>query len=332
VTGRMLAQLPGIPPVSGESRTPHAAVDVSGERAAIANGNVVTIYELPSGQPLRTVSHQAVVTAVAFAQRGRDLVTGDMAGGVLVTRDGRETYALAQRSASIDVVRFLGDGRVVVADAGNRLSVHDADRILLLRELTLPSRAAAFRVSSNGRRLLAIPPADTPQPIVILDMERYQEVARLAERRSLIFSAQFVLDDRRVLTAGVDGAARLWEADTGRLWKTYPRSGSYLADASLNPAGTILVTAGGDGMLRFWDVASARLLWTLPADSGRLGSLHFEGSDIVTRGFTGELARLTLPSQQDLPRAVDHALRCMPLRLDEANGGLVEQDPRCDAQ
>jgi hypothetical protein len=57
---------------------------------------------------------------------------------------------------------------------------------------------------------------------------------------------------------------------------------------------------------------------------------HFEGSDIVTRGFTGEIARWSLPSSPDLARTVDHLARCLPLRLDDDTGDLVEQAPSCD--
>jgi hypothetical protein len=69
-----------------------------GDRAAIARGKTVEIYELPGGQLLRTIRHPATVNAVAFA------ITGHDAAG------------------------FLPDGRVVAADARCRLRAYDTDR------------------------------------------------------------------------------------------------------------------------------------------------------------------------------------------------------------
>lgn len=49
----------------------------------------------------------------------------------------------------------------------------------------------------------------------------------------------------------------------------------------------------------------------------RVAGIHFEGSDIVTRGFTGEIARWRLPplpTAPELARTVERAIRCLPLR------------------
>lgn len=238
---------------------------------------------------------------------------------------------LATLSAAVDVVGVLPDGRIVVADALPKLSIYDTSR-KLLSELVLSSRATALRASSDGQRLVTIPPAEVPRPLDLIDCKHYRLVARLNDYKSLTLSARFVQGDRRILTAGTDGAARLWDSDSGRVWKAYPRSGTYLADATLSPDGTLVITAAGDGTVQFWDLSLARLLWTLSADSGRLAGLHFEATDMVTRGFTGELARWTLSAQPDLLGATEHVLACLPVRFDNQAGGIVEQDPRCSEQ
>jgi WD40 repeat protein len=177
--------------------------------------------------------------------------------------------------------------------------------------------------------LITIPIAGIAQPIVLWDLENYQLIGALDGRKAPAFSARFVQGDRQVLTASTDGAARLWDATTGRLRKTYADS-PYLIDAALDPSGTLVVTAAGDGVLRFWDVQSARMLWFLPAHDARIAGVHFENTDIVTRGFTGEIARWALPSQPDLARIADDIIRCLPVRYDDDTGGLVEQERRCD--
>jgi hypothetical protein len=65
-----------------------------------------------------------------------------------------------------------------------------------------------------------------------------------------------------------------------------------------------LVIAGdADGTLRFWDADTARPLWTLRAHRSHVVGIHFEGDDIVTRGFGGDVARWRLPSPEAIIEA-----------------------------
>jgi WD40 repeat protein/serine/threonine protein kinase len=329
----LLAQLPAPTPVPGDFPPSKPAVDADGDRAAIASGNTATIYELPGGRVVGAVRHPGAVTSVAFAAHGRDLVTGSVDGSLRITRNDGASFELARLPASVDVVGFVADGRVVAADARSQLAVFDVARRKELARIDLDSAVEAFRSSSDGHRLLTIPSAGVVSPVVLWDLDKYAIVAKLVEHKRPVFSARFVRGDTQILTAGTDGVVRLWDAATGHLRNTYPRSSPYLIDAAVDPSGTILVTAGGDGALRFWDVSSARMIWSLPAHELAIAGVHFEGSDVVTRGSTGEIARWALTSPRSpkpaLALDLNDIVRCLPLRFDDEVGGLVEQDQRC---
>jgi WD40 repeat protein len=74
----------------------------------------------------------------------------------------------------------------------------------------------------------------------------------------------------------------------------------YLADAVLTPDGAMVVAGGGDGLLRFWEAHSTKLLWTLPAHRVGLVGIHFDGSDVVTRGLGGDVSRWTVPEPRGI--------------------------------
>ena len=57
----------------------------------------------------------------------------------------------------------------------------------------------------------------------------------------------------------------------------------------------MVIAGGGDGLLRFWDATSGRQLWKLQAHSSNVIGIHFEGDDIVTRSFAGDVSRWRLP-------------------------------------
>jgi WD40 repeat protein len=81
-----------------------------------------------------------------------------------------------------------------------------------------------------------------------------------------------------------------------------------------DPTGSVVVAGGGDGLLRFWDASSGKLLWTLPAHKSHVIGIHFEGDDLVTRGFGGDVARWTLPKPEQVIAACDACNAAIPAR------------------
>jgi WD40 repeat protein/serine/threonine protein kinase len=303
--GQLLAVLPPVAHVPGDFLSAFPAVSAAGDRAAIARGNTVEVYELPGGRLLRTIAHGAAVNAVAFAGSGRDIISGAIDGSLLVTRDGGTQFALPTSPGGIDAVEFLPEGRLLSADAHRQLRVYDPGGAVLA-DLEIPARVMSLRV--DGSRLVAIAmisiyTGNTPPPLLV-DLERYRVIAQLEGHVGRVSSARWVAGNQ-ILTAGADGTARLWDGSTGRLRQIYRGGSRALKDAALTPEG--LVMAGdADGQLRFWDRDSGRLLWALHAHASPIIGVHVEGGDIVTRGFTGELSRWTLPSPKQVIEACDN--------------------------
>lgn len=295
---QLLAELPPVTHIGDDFASPFPAVSAEGDRAAIARGSTVEVYELPGGRLLRTIAHSAAISTVAFAPTGHDLVSGAIDGSLLVTRDGREPIALSKYFDGIDAAAILADGRVVAADARPGLRVYAPDHNALLADLVAPTRTMLLRGSSDGHRLISVPGYTKADQAVLWDLEHYRFTAQLLGHIGLVRSARFVRADRELLTTGSDGTVRLWDAATGQLRQTYRGSPRFLADATLSPDGSMVVAGDGDGLLRFWDVASARPIWTLQAHKSHLVGVHFEGNDIVTRGFHGDISRWTLPAPE----------------------------------
>src|SRR5262249_45906342 len=108
---RMLAELPSSTPLKVDgfiSASP--AVSAPRELAAVARGTATAIYELPGGRLLHTLEHDAAVSAIAFADSGRAVVSGALDGSVHVLHEDGAELTL-QASAGISAAALLPDGR-----------------------------------------------------------------------------------------------------------------------------------------------------------------------------------------------------------------------------
>jgi WD40 repeat protein len=142
-------------------------------------------------------------------------------------------------------------------------------------------------------------------------METYRPLAHLAVTgQAQVYLARFVSNDQ-VITGCGDGAFRLWAADSGELRRTYRGGSGGLVDATLSTDGTVLIGGGIDGILRFWETSSGRLLWTMPAHPVHIIGVHVEGGDVVTRGFSGDISRWSLPQPRSVIDACSHNEHCV---------------------
>ena len=104
---------------------------------------------------------------------------------------------------------------------------------------------------------------------------------------STVYTAAYSPDAKRIVTAGDDHTARIWDAATGKPQAVLKGHLSFVLSASFSPDGKRIVTASPDKTARVWDTASGMSLTALKGHSDSVWSAAYSpyGTRIVTGSY-----------------------------------------------
>src|SRR5687768_17929030 len=103
------------------------------------------------------------------------------------------------------------------------------------------------------------------------------EIVPQIEHANVITSNAFSSDGKLALTTSYDSTARLWDAATGVLLRTFSGFGASIYCGAFSSDGRQVLTGGHDRALRLWDTTSGKLIRTVinPDPYGVVQALAF---------------------------------------------------------
>jgi WD40 repeat protein/tRNA A-37 threonylcarbamoyl transferase component Bud32 len=128
--------------------------------------------------------------------------------------------------------------------------------------------------------------------------------------RASIYDARFSADGRRLLSAGADGTARIWDVATGRLIKALDHHGTDVNAAVFSTDESRVATGSDDGLVRLWDAASGVVIREFtPAHTDEVSCLAFtpDGRRLVSGGKDHRLAVWDVATGHALARFDPHS-------------------------
>ena len=101
-----------------------------------------------------------------------------------------------------------------------------------------------------------------------------------------ILGVQFSPDNRRLVTAGADQTARIWDVGSGREIAHLVGHANQVTDAAYSPDGRFIVTSSNDHTAILWDAGVGRAEDDLRGHVGAVTDAHFssDGNRVVTAG------------------------------------------------
>jgi WD40 repeat protein/actin-like ATPase involved in cell morphogenesis len=128
------------------------------------------------------------------------------------------------------------------------------------------------------------PDESPPETSVGSDEPIGEELAQLNESSGALVTVMFSPDDRRVLSAGDDGTAIVWDvADDRHVLRLEGHTGAIRA-AVFSPDGTKIATAGEDGTVRVWRADNGAALQVFEGHTDVVNDVRFspDGGSLLT--------------------------------------------------
>ena len=108
-----------------------------------------------------------------------------------------------------------------------------------------------------------------------------------------VYSAQFNRAGDKIVTASLDGTAKIWDIETGTCLDTLEGHAMGVSSAQFNQAGDKIVTASNDKTAKILDVETGSCLDTLKGHAGSVISAQFnEAGDKIVIASTDNTAKI----------------------------------------
>jgi WD40 repeat protein len=292
---------PGVSTSGGRILTPrHTLHDLSPSMSSVAFSpdggrlavggplpeGMVRVYDVTSGQLLRTLQGHVRVVSVAFSPDGRRLASAGMDKTVKLwdPTTGHEILTLRGHADLVGRVLFSPDGQCLVSASGDgTVRVWDAtpfDPRSDPQTLTLsghggPVYGLAFR--PDGRQL-ASASADTS--LRLWDVSAGAAVGpdplirTFAGHISEVLCVAFSPDGRCLLSGSNDSTARFWDTRTGDELRALRGFKMAVRSVAFSPDGGTVATASTE-TAKLWDVDTGREKRNLPTDEVSVQGVAF---------------------------------------------------------
>ena len=206
----------------------HVTLTVDGLVLAVAEVDIVRLFDAATLKPLASLRHSALIESIAFRRDGKRVAA--------VTDDG------ALRIWALDAGRPVADEPIIEFPRRSDAAFGHGTKL---------------RFSRDGTRLFRT--SRVNHVVQVTDAEDGSIIDSMRGHGAPVFDVIVAPDSNRVFTGGDDNRVLVWEA--GSLNQIVALSGhqSYVFALALSPDGSTLVSGSGDGTLRVWNAEPARV-------------------------------------------------------------------------
>jgi dipeptidyl aminopeptidase/acylaminoacyl peptidase len=197
----------------GRGTLKSVAISPDGRRLAVgSDDHSVCALDAPTGRMLMMAQgHRGAVTSVAVSPDGKQLATGSADNSVQVwdMPTGRALMRLQGHNKGVECVAFSPDGKALASGGQDKVvRLWDVSTGKELRQFEAKDAVRCIAFSPDNK-LLAVAAGD--KPVRLSDVATGKETRQFGGIQGKVNAIAFSPDATRVLTAGQDGTAIVWD-------------------------------------------------------------------------------------------------------------------------
>ena len=262
--------------------------------ASGARDGSVRVWEAGTGRLVNSVGHRGAIVSLGFTRDGQTLLTASTDGAALWNAaTGLELRPIAEGQALRGAVFSPDDRRVLTWTGGSAARVYETATGNVLGRLDQVGEVTTAEFSPQGDTVATA----GRRNVYVWDTRSWQRRHLLEGHTQAIRAVAYSPDGQRLVSAGIDGAARVWDVVGGRLLGSWTGHSGVLLDVAYSPDGTALATASSDRTARVWPSTLGAVPAVLAGHRDSVTHVEFssDGRSVLTAGVDGD-ARVWDPS------------------------------------
>jgi WD40 repeat protein len=187
----------------------------------------ILFWDVTSGQLLRTLKQEALVTCLALSPDGRMMATATLDIYIWNLQTGQIVQTLKGHENLVSSVAFSPDGNFLISGSWDRSA----------RIWSLASGESLHTLEASGKVTFATGNGE-----------------RSGEMKLPVDAVTFSPDGKLVATAGADHWTRLWNAESGKLVRSFEGPQEAVSDVQFSPDGALVAASSLDRTIWLWSV------------------------------------------------------------------------------
>ena len=229
-------------------------------------GSSVYVWDVMTGQALRTLKVGLTPDAIALSADGKTLACGGRGKTIKIfdADSGLERRTLTGILATTYALAITPDGQTLARGGpAPVIELWDAARGQQLNILTgHAANVNALAFSPDGRVLAS---GSRDQSVRLWDTASGRELHRLLGHNGAVFAVAFSADGRTLASGGRDGTIKLWDVGTGRELLTLKGHTDSVTSVAFRGDGRTLASGSADTTVKLWSLPTGQELASLLA-------------------------------------------------------------------